>query len=247
MRTVYYPSLGKKKIKTHETLITPSNELHFHESRIPYTSKAQMQSQVLKFLLKENKFNPPGEGHERDFFLSLSPVPTMTFVVGFFFFFLLAVSESNTTFSRTKKSRRRRQWRGTFFWWKCNNSEGVSSGGGLGLGFPIWMLSCFLMGLCLCNRVGVGEHKEGGIHPPPPPSSQVTAHDIPIHWACSCKILILAFKYNPVEWKPLWRRLLILFDNGRGGKNAKSAKMLFVCTHTPAPEHHPLTHTPPRN
>jgi len=182
-----------------ETPLTSRTELPSQKSRIPSTYKAQMQSQVLQFPLKENKFNSQARGIKVIFFLPPPPrVCPMTF-------FFLAVSESSTTFWRTKQARGRRWGCGACVWCKDNTSEGVGwglfGGGGVYLRFPVWMLSCFLVwtDAVVHRDEGGGGHdtqRRGDIKPP---RSQEAAHYIPLHCACSCKILILAFRRNPVE------------------------------------------------
>lgn len=170
-----------------------------------------MQSQVLKFLLKENKFNSQAQGIKVIFLPP--PVCTMTFF-----------SQCPKATQRFRGQRNPEVAVGDVVHVFCVHTTirkgWVFLGGGVvyvwgfqsGCSPAFW---CGAMGLRIWTRAGGGGGQRGGNKTP---SSQETAHYIPIHWACSCKILILAFKYNPVEWKTLWWCLLILFDNGREKK-----------------------------
>lgn len=171
-----------------------------------------MQSQVLKFLLKENKFNSQAQGIKVIFLPTPPPFAQ--------WLFSRSVRKQHNVFEDKEIPKMPLvMWCMYFVYIQQFGRVGffLGGGGGLCLRFPIWMLSCFLMwsdGIAHMDEGGGGGQRGGN----KAPSSQETAHYIPIHWACSCKILILAFKYNPVEWKTLWWCLLILFDNGREKK-----------------------------
>lgn len=192
-----------------------------------------MQSQVLKFLLKENKFNSQAQGI-KVIFLPTPPPPFAQWL------FSRSVRKQHNVFEDKEIPKMPLvMWCMYFVYIQQFGRVGFffGGGGGLCLRFPIWMLSCFLMwsdGIAHMDEGGGGGDKEGGIKPPAAKKQHIIFPSIE---RVLVKFSYLLLNTTLLNEKPFdgvfWFYLTTV-----GKKNDKPTKMLFVCTH-------PNTPTPP--